>query len=359
MKKVVIIFLAAVFMLAMYVPVSAADWNIYGSARVQTFWQDFDEDVDRAWADTTQFTHSLNVVSRFGLMVDHGIVGGHFETGVTPTNVVTRHLYGTVDMPFGDLLIGQTWTLYGEKCFVSCQTYLADDSMLWFVGYGHRRPQVRLTIEDFAIALVEPQRVGFGVDEDGDPIVGANDSEVLLPQVQLGFEKTINDIYLSAVGAFQTYDLYDPAQAWDGETLTAWGVTVSAMFNIIDPMYINLAGFYGQNTLHLGDIYSRYGAEIDGDSIEDTDDYGGLLAIGTFINDIEVQAGVGFTESDNDMWAEKDQMMAYYINANIPISPDGRAFIMPEVGYFDFDDDRAGNDAGSEFYAGLKWQVNF
>lgn len=355
MKRAMTIFLAAVFMLAMYVPVSAADWNIYGSARVQTMWQDFDEELDSGFADTTQFTHSLNAVSRFGLMVDHGIVGGHFEAGMfTGGGLYTRHIYGTVEMPFGDLLIGQTWTLYGEKCFVSCQTYLADDSMLWFVGYGHRRPQVRLTIENFAIALVEPQRVGFGP-------VGANDSEVMLPQVQVGYDTTVNDIYLSAVGAFQTYDLYDPAQAWDGETLTAWGVTVSAKFNIMDPMYLNLAGFYGQNTRHLGDVYSRFTAEIDGDSdsIEDTTDYGGLLAIGTFINDIEVQAGVGFTESDNDTWAEKDQMMAYYVNANIPISPDGRAFIMPEVGYFDFDDDRAGNDAGSEFYAGLKWQVNF
>jgi len=380
MKKVVIIFLAAVFMLAMYVPVSATDWNIYGNARVQTFFTDYDEDIDDPLADRTDFDHSLNVVSRLGAMVDHGIVGGHVEVGFAP-GIYTRHMYGTVDMPFGQLLIGQTWAPYGAGSFISSQVYASDEGGLPFIGYGHRKPMIQLTVDNFKIALIETQRVGFGEDEFDKAIVGSDDSEVLLPQVQLSYDMAVTDgIALHFAGAFQTYELkgtheiidpdleilaiidpdLDPVIGeidYDGETLNAFGITANARFTMMDPMYLNIGGFYGVNHAVIDATYNDVMPEIDGNDIADTDSFGILLAVGTKVNDIGLELGFGYRQDENDTWDDPLEMMLIYANANIPLTPEGSAFIVPEIGYYDYDMDDA--DLGDKFYAGLKWQVNF
>jgi len=362
MKKVVIIFLAAVFMLAMYVPVSAADWNIYGSARVQTFFTDYDEDLinpttlnlDPALdprADTTQFEHNLNQVSRFGLQAQNGLIGGHFEAGFAP-GIYTRHIYGTVDMPFGQLLVGQSWTPYGAGSFISSQVYKNDEGGLPFIGYGHRKPMIQLSVENFKIALVEPQRLGFvGVE--------AGDSEVFLPMVQASYDVALDGIHLHFAGAFQTYDLENEEEDWDGETLNALGVTANARFTMMDPMYFNIGAFYGMNHAVIDATYNPILPMIDDDEIADTDTFGILLAAGTTVNNIGLELGFGYRQDENDTWDDPLETMLVYANANIPLSPDGNAFIVPEIGYYDYDVDIDNVDLGDKMYAGLKWQINF
>jgi hypothetical protein len=34
-------------------------------------------------------------------------------------------------------------------------------------------------------------------------------------------------------------------------------------------------------------------------------------------------------------------------------------YVIPEVGYYDYDNSTDGEDAGSLFYLGGKWQINF
>ena len=376
MKKVVIIFLAAVFMLAMYVPVSAEDWNIYGSARVQTFWTDFDEELDSDFADTTQLGHEMNVVSRFGMMVDHGIVGGHFEAGFRGGGaagggtVYHRHLYGTVDMPFGQLLVGQTWKPYGLGSFISSQAYAHDEGGPYFIGYGHRAPMIQLTVGDFKIALVEPNTAALtnedpvwaqGDDPDEDePINNAADTdrELFLPQINLSYNMMVADgIALHFAGAFQTYDLEAPGQDWDGETLNAFGVTANARFTMMDPMYFNIGGFYGLNHALIDPTYNPVLPVLAGDEIVDVDSFGVLLAVGTKVNNIGLELGFGYREDEYDDADDADELMLVYANANIPLSPDGNAFIVPEIGYYDYES--GGDDAGDKMYAGLKWQINF
>ena len=34
-------------------------------------------------------------------------------------------------------------------------------------------------------------------------------------------------------------------------------------------------------------------------------------------------------------------------------------YLLPEVGYIDYMDDRAGADQGYKWYAGAKWQIDF
>jgi len=385
MKKVVIIFLAAVFMLAMYVPVSAADWDLYGMAKVNTFWTDYDEDTTfgpfgtlSGMDDTTQLDHNLSSVARIGGTVQSGFIGGHFEYGTFGGNANIRHLYGTVDMPFGELLVGQTWTPYGLGMFISGQAYADEEGMLPYVGYTHRRNMIQLSVEGFKFALVEPARVDF------DDVVSGGDSEVMLPQLQASYDMSLADgISLHLAGAFQTYDLKGQVQEvdedgdlvmdedetpvmvdapWDGETFNAFGVTANARFTMMDPIYINVGGFYAQNQRHLGGIYSYFPAELDVDDpsgIADTESFGGLLVIGTAVNEIGLELGAGYMEQENDNWTDPFTMMTVYANAKIPLTPDGNAFIKPEIGYYDYDTDADDVDLGDKMYAGLLWQVNF
>ena len=48
---------------------------------------------------------------------------------------------------------------------------------------------------------------------------------------------------------------------------------------------------------------------------------------------------------------------AIYGQAVVGLAPG--VWIIPEAGYFDYGDDMVGNDAGSRWYAGAKWQIDF
>ncbi len=367
MKKVLALMIAAAFVLTMYVPASAEnpDWDLYGHARVNTFWTDYsDERPDNA--DTTQLDHDLQGNARIGATVDHGAIGGGFEYG---SGVNVRKLYGTVDMGQGELKIGQDYAPYGAGAFISTQAYGDDANMLQFVGYTGRKPMVQYSVDNFKIALVEPQKN----DLQGD----SPDQEVVLPQLQASYDLAIQDnVNINMAGAYQTYELKDDTEGWDGENLDAWGLSTNIRLTAMDPFYVNVGGYYGQNVGNFGQsyatnttalndndsIYFNGLAELDGDSIEDTDSYGALLALGTTVNNIGLEAGVGYLESDNDAWEKENELMAYYGQANIPLTANGNAFIVPEVGYYDYGDEYdndSGDEMGDELYAGLKWQVNF
>lgn len=331
MKKLATFFLVTVFLLAMYVPVSAAQWDMYGSARVATFWTDLDE------ADTTRLNHNLQGNARIGAFVKNGAVGGRFEYG---TGVNTRLLYGTVDLGAGQLLVGQHYTPFGIGSFISGQAYGTDNGLLEFVPYSGRSPLVQYSVEGFKVALV---RTFVSAD------VNVTDPEVLLPQLQLSYDMKMDAAALNFVGAFQTYDLLDG----DGDTLTAWGVGTNVRLTMMDPLYLNIGGFYGQNVGNFNQAWSGVLSRADvtdPNNIEDADSYGVALVLGTKLDTIGIEAGFGFR---NDELGDVDaDTLAYYLQATIPLSQDGKAFIVPEIGMYDYEDE-------DELYAGLKWQINF
>ena len=349
MKRTLTILLAALFLLACYVPVSAADWDLYGSARMATFWTDASEEL----GDDTQLDHSLQGNSRIGAHVDAGAIGGRFEYG---TGVNTRLLYGTFDVGPGQLLVGQHYTPYGLGSFISTQVYGGDAGMLQFMGYNGRVPMVQYSYNNFDFALVQPQTPGFfdiapGDETDGNP-------EVLLPQIAARYSESFNGVSLDIAGVFQTYEL----QELNDETLTAWGLTANATLNMMDPFYVSFGGFFGQNVAHFGQwsiVDSTASVDLANNSIEDTDTYGLLLVLGTQFNGIAVQGGAGYVASENSDWTEDDETIAYYLQAKIPMTDAGNAFIMPEIGYYDYRDDNTGADAGDDFYVGLQWRVDF
>ena len=92
-----------------------------------------------------------------------------------------------------------------------------------------------------------------------------------------------------------------------------------------------------------------------GDSIEDTDTWCLLLVFGTMVNEIGLEAGFVYLESYNDNWADNMELMACYAQAKIPMLAGYNAYIIPEVGYYEWD-----NGANfDKLYAGVQWRVDF
>lgn len=341
MKKLVTLFLTAAFILAMYVPVSAADWNFYGHARVNTFWATDSEEITGTGDDETRLDHDLQGNARIGAIVDAGNIGGRFEYSSAPG---LRLLYGTLDMGFGQLLVGQEYTPWSYTGFISTQAYAGDIGMLWFLPYDGRIPMVRLDIDNLTMALVRTRTPN------------APNAEVLLPQFQVSYTLPMDGMSMRFAGVFQTYDLDNG----DGDTLNAYGLAANFKLAMMGPIYVNFGGFLGQNVGDFGQIglinMAHTGAPND---VEDTMTWGAATAFGANLGNMRLETGFGFASSDNDNFADDDEARTAYVQATVPLTDTGTAFILPEIGYIDYMDDAAGNDAGDTWYAGLKWQINF
>lgn len=346
MKKLATVFLAAAFIMAIHVPAFAADWNLYGSARTLTFWTDQSEER----GDRTDLGHSLAGTSRVGAIVQSGDVGGRFEYGYTGApgdgSATVRLLYGTFDIGGGQVLAGRFYSPWSLDHLISNQAY-GDAVMVHHLPYAGRQNMIQYSQGGFKFALVEPR----------DPVPG----EVMLPQFHVGYGMAMQDMRFNVTGKFQTYDLDDGLDAGGGDTLNAWGVAASVRLDQLNPVYLRFAGFYAVNPSHFGEALRVNGvADVtDVNDVEDTDVWGLTAIVGTNVNGIGLELGVGYQEADNDNWAEKDDAMTIYAQASIPLTESGNAFIIPEIGYIDYMDDNLGNDEGDDTYFGLKTQINF
>ena len=73
---------------------------------------------------------------------------------------------------------------------------------------------------------------------------------------------------------------------------------------------------------------------------------------------LSFEAGYGYRKDTTDGGVDKDTApWALYLQSVIALAPG--VFVIPEVGYYDFDNSANGAEAGSEFYLGGKWQINF
>ena len=106
MSRVLKTMIALLAIAAFAAPAFAADdykFSVYGSARMATFYNDFDQ------ADDSDFNMDLQGNSRFGMKASKGAVSGHVEMGIG-NNVTRRIITGTYAFDGGKLTIGQlTW----------------------------------------------------------------------------------------------------------------------------------------------------------------------------------------------------------------------------------------------------------
>jgi hypothetical protein len=350
MRKLFALFVAIALVGGFAVSAMAAEWSFYGSARMSTFHEDFDEEA----GDDAGTTWNLQGNARIGATAKAGAIGGGFEYGSGPN---LRKLYGTWNFGAGELKIGQDYTPLGSM-FYSNQVWASDEDLL-SIGqcYNGRVPMLQLSMQGFKVALVRPATAAVAGLEGGD-------IDATYPKLEMSYSIKQDMFFMDVYGGFQTYEIEVGKETYD---VHAYVGGIGGGVNL-GPAYIKLNGYYAVNHGNYG-LYSGQNSVAERfavynaaeDDLTDAKSMGGLAVIGFKASDmLTIEAGCGYIEheldDDSDL-TDKNDAMSYYGNVTINIAPG--FFIVPEAGVVDWMDDSAKNDQGSLFYAGAKWQINF
>lgn len=327
----------------------AADWNFYGSARVETFITDSDKE------DSTNISESLQGNSRIGanVKVNDELVG-RFEYGASDGNANIRLLYGEWNFGPGKLLVGQNYTpLYMP---VSNQVYYGDNGLEgWGEASPGRHSQVRLTFGGLSIAAVSPDTTYFmengtaGTSEDD---LNDDNVEVKIPRMEISYKMNFNNGLLGIGGGYNSFE-YDNKKDIDSYVGVVMGKFNSGAFSL------GAQAFMGQNVGNIivanttGDELGKGYAKIDGANVLDNDAVGFEVVAAYMVNDmLTVEAGYGYMETEYDD-EDGDDVASYYFQAPITLAPG--VIVVPEVGMVDYQED----DQDEVTYIGAKWQINF
>ena len=269
MKKYTIIFLAVALAAVFVGTAMANEWNLYGSARVATFYtsdklddREFFDDAGRSSIKNTIWNLQGN--SRIGANVKGDVIDAQFEFGVTSDgaggNVSSRRLYGVWKFADGwGLKVGKDYT--PMTFFLSGQAF-GNDAGLLNVGnaYGGRRGQLELRgkagpgMLKFALidnpvgtlTIVDPDGVGVGTDYVG---VG---NESYIPKIEASYQMMFGDLGSAhAFAGFATQKFYYNETTAGvtlnkSETTNSWMVGLGGEFNF-GPMFVKPQASYYQN----------------------------------------------------------------------------------------------------------------
>jgi len=411
MKKLTIIALVVAITAVFAVTAMANEWNLYGSARMATYYTS--EDLGKSLElipGTNQFiaVDNRNVAgddsvsnlqwalqgnSRVGATVKGDQIEGRFEFSVSSDgaggNVGTRRLYGVWKFTEGwGLKVGKDYTPI--TFFLSGQVF-DNDAGLLNVGnaYGSRRAQLavegKLGPGMLKVALIDPSTSTLNTT--------LSTTEVILPKFEASYQFNLSDaMSFHAFGGYQTYDIKSANLLFggtDSRSVNSWMVGLGADLGF-GPFFVKPQVSYYQNGAVAGWLGDRYltptkrgfveafnadfntAIPVDTVSTEvlDGNNLMAMLAFGFKPTEsLGLEAGVGYVGFDTDSVqgiSIKNNYMEYYLQAVITLAKG--VYIVPEVGYRDFgknEGDRPpfvvapDTDNGSLFYAGAKWQIDF
>ena len=391
MKKFTIL-IAAIALVCFSVPAMAVDWNFYGNARMATFYvsEDFGDGTNAAGTDDSdaELDWDLQGNSRFGANVKAENISARIEMGINEANVSARRVYGVWNFGSGTMKVGKDYTPVAQ--FISGQVYDGDLGLLG-VGtqYGSRSGQIAFGFGGFEVALINPNTpfltgmttsatVGIvnsaGAIVDVASVVTAvdGDPDQVLPKIEATWGMSFDAWNFNLDGGFQYYSIEDVLAAdgsgTDDIDVTSYTIGGDVGFNF-GPGYVKGALSYGQNIGNAnwglpglrGSTSGQGGlAQWDGDDdTNDTYTFMGAIVGGMKVSDmLSFEAGFGYRKDRTDSGAARDTApIAAYVQSVIALAPG--VYIIPEVGYYDYDNNVDGDDAGSLIYVGGKWQINF
>ncbi len=327
----------------------AADWNFYGSARVETFWTDSDIN------DTTNLSESLQSNSRIGARVRASDeLTGRFEYGASGGDANVRILYGEWDFGAGTLLVGQDWTpLYLP---LSNQVYNTDNGLGgWGEASPGRHTMIRLKFDGFEIAAISPDNTYF--KSNGDAVVDSSDissgnTQTAFPRIEVSYKVDMDKLSLAVGGGYNTFEYNDD------QDIDAYVGVIRAAFRT-GPASFGVQGFAGRNVGNIistdttGDELGNGYAKVNGNRVIDNDALGCEVVAAVMVNEsVTIEAGFGYVETEYDDESSED-VIAYYLQA--PVTMASGVVIVPEIGVIDYQEDSQDEIT----YFGAKWQITF
>lgn len=404
MKKLFVIFTAVALIWVFAAPASAAEWNFYGSARMETWYDSRDYGDASNPAGTDDSDARLDWVnessSRFGVNVKAENIKGQIEFAVADQGMSARRNYAVWDFGAGSLKVGKDYT--PVKQFISTQAAFEDLGLLGIgTAYGSRKAQISLRLGSFEIAAISPttERItgldavpavtavvvtnGLPVVTQVSPAIPANgDVDSYLPKIEAEWGMAFDQWNFKLIGGFQWYEIEDVVSLQNGQTndldVTSWTIGGDVGFNF-GPAYVKGAVNYGVNVgnagWHIPTLYTGspdYGVSGGGtggtavwdgdDNTKDCDTIMFALVAGFKMSDmVSFEGGFGWREDDNDFRGSNDSdYWSAYANATIALAPG--VWIIPEVSYFDWGESAVSgpnDDRGDELLIGGKWQIDF
>jgi hypothetical protein len=322
-------------------------WDFMGNSRL----------IARVKADKVTGYAELAVTS------DEGALASSYAHDGT---VQTRRFFGT--WKFSDnasLKVGKDYTPTSQ--FISTQMISEDIGLLGTgTNYGRRPGQLSLSIGGFTFALIQPGKQSFT----------GGDLDQWLPKIEAGWGTKLDMFSINLMGGFQTYAVEDNTPGTvagavnDDFDVYSYILGADVGFNL-GAIYFKAAGSYGQNwtdarwsDLGIGVSNAAGGAILKGNGkdVEDATCWQASLVAGLkFTNTLSFEVGGGYRINDSDATGyQDDEVWAIYGNATITLAPG--VYMVPEVGYYDYMDSAiksADDDAGYQWYAGIKWQIDF
>jgi len=353
MRKLLVLLSAVAFVVAFTVPVMAADWSFYGSARMYTFTNDYSEEMTGLDGGDEDLSWFLQGNSRIGANVKAGDISGRFEYGSGPN---LRLLYGSWNFGAGSLTVGQDYSPIDT--FISNQQGPAHwggdiDGLPWGGIYDGRTAQIKLKVGGFQIALVEPRVVS---------IMATTDTDTSIPKIEACYNFKVGPLGLKVLAAMNKHedivgnDKYDI----DSNILGLMAKFAAGPFSIAGNV------FKAKNPGNFGLLQDNLvtTAALVGNDVEDVDSLGFLLVAGFKINDMfTLEGGYGNLSNEWEVSGNKTEAetSSYYIQAVITLAKG--FFLVPEYGKVDYHHLRITGapdvDLGQVSYWGTKWQINF
>jgi hypothetical protein len=410
MKRLTIIAQVVAITVVFAASAMANEWNLYGSARMATFYTQRDygdlfgtNGKDEFGKDNYKQTQwALQGDSRVGATVRGEMLEGCFEFGVNdvPTGggtVTARRIYGVWKFADGwGLKVGKDYT---PVFFALSAQVFDNDANLWQVGnaYGGRRGQVavegNLGPGQFKFAAITQTSANISftdVDALGNVQTVNTQTESYWPKFETSYMmKFADNMSVHAFGGFQSTKYYTNNTATGADsskTISSYMLGLGADLNF-GPMFVKpqVSYYYnGQAAGWLGNAgvnaanYSGLPASVTsqiGDfglpvvvngTVDNIKSYMAMLALGfSPTESLTLEAGGGwlYQKADGKQQLDKNTYMEYYLQAVWKMAPS--VYLVPEVGWRDFGSlefsapNVADQDIGSLFYFGAKWQINF
>jgi hypothetical protein len=370
-------------------PAMAADWSFYGSQRMGTWYTQVDNGDTQVNGQTedaaTQWYFQGN--SRVGAKVKTDQVSGRVELRLATegknassggdTTVQTRIAYG--QWQFADnasLKVGKDYSPVTDNN-MSNQAFDADNNLDGQgLFYGGRPSYLGLYLGDFEFAAITPAYGGdvnstSGTSPNLNGVQGATNGEpdAYFPKLEAAYNWKFNAGYVRPFAGFQYYKIAPSGNGTVTDRLDIYSYALGAS------SHWNIGAFYLNGELAWGANWSSSSwnsglnaassslpyLKTNGKDVADVYSWSALLVGGMVVSDnLKFEAGGGF-RSDNASgapgYSQKDDSWAVYAQAVITLAPG--VYLVPEVGYYDYMDDVAGNDQGYKWYAGAKWQIDF
>jgi hypothetical protein len=414
MKKFTIIALVVAITAVFAVSAMANEWNLYGSARMATFYTQrdygnlFNTPLDQSGNDEfgkdnyKQTNWALQGNSRIGAIVKGDMLEGQFEFGVNDSppgggNVSARRIYGVWKFADGwGLKVGKDYTPI--TFFLSGQAFDSDAGLLQ-VGnaYGARVGQVAVEGNlgpgkfKFATLTQTQANVTFeDIGPGGEAQTVTTQTESYWPKLEASYEMKFGDnMSAHAFGGYQSTKYYTNntvTGADNSKTINSYTVGLGGDLNF-GPMFVkpqvsyyyngaaagwlglagaNNASFSGLPANLTNDITDFALPVVVNGSVDNIKSYMAMLALGFSPTEaLTLEGGIGwlYQKSDGDRQIDKNTYLEYYLQAVWKVAPS--VYLVPEVGYRDFGKlefstaNTADEDLGSLFYFGAKWQIDF